>query len=153
MYQTLKRVVVSGRYKLADMTKKIDTMWAASVISDDERDELISLSQKHLDYSTQAPEQTELYLRLLEKYEDLEARIKKLEGNESETPSEDDEWPAWEPWDGISNKYQHGAKVTHNGVRYVSTFAGQNTWEPGTIGTDSLWKVSEEQDSTGGEEV
>jgi len=49
---------------------------------------------------------------------------------------------AWQPWDGISNDYQLGAEVTHNGQTWTSTHPGQNTWEPGTTGTESLWVAS-----------
>jgi len=46
---------------------------------------------------------------------------------------------AWRPWDGISDKYQLGAEVTHNGLTWTSTHVGQNTWAPGVFG----WVASE----------
>lgn len=44
-----------------------------------------------------------------------------------------DEWPEWIQPTGAHNAYAKGAKVTHNGKRWVST-ADANTWEPGVYG-------------------
>lgn len=41
-----------------------------------------------------------------------------------------------------TNPYQKGDKVTHNGKTYES-LCDNNVWEPGAIGTESLWKVIE----------
>lgn len=56
--------------------------------------------------------------------------------------------PAWEPWDGISDKYQYGAVVTYNGKYFLDVLYGmQNTWEPESPGVDErYWKeISKEQ--------
>lgn len=47
--------------------------------------------------------------------------------------------PEWEQPDS-TNGYQLGDRVTHNGKTWESTFNGSNVWEPGAIGTESLWK-------------
>ena len=48
--------------------------------------------------------------------------------------------PAWKPWSGVPGSgYQQGDKVTHNGKTWESNFAGENVWEPGTLGTENLW--------------
>lgn len=39
-----------------------------------------------------------------------------------------------------NNAYQHGDKVIHNGKTWESIFDGNNVWEPGVIGTESVWK-------------
>lgn len=45
-----------------------------------------------------------------------------------------EEWPAWKVWSGLNaDLYQVGAKVTHNGDRWVSN-TGNNHWEPGVYG-------------------
>lgn len=46
--------------------------------------------------------------------------------------------PEWEQPDS-TNGYTTGDKVTHNGVTYES-LVDNNVWEPGTSGTESLWK-------------
>lgn len=37
MYEIIKSVIQSGRYVLADMLTKIDTLWVQSGLTDDER--------------------------------------------------------------------------------------------------------------------
>lgn len=46
--------------------------------------------------------------------------------------------PEWEQPDS-TNPYMAGDKVTHNGKTWES-LVDNNVWEPGTIGTESLWK-------------
>ena len=146
MFGNLKRVILSGRYRLSEMVEKINVMWGESLITGEERDELLHLAQEKLNPQTEAPDLMAAYVRVLEKLEGLERRMAALEGaggGGNEPDGDADEWPAWEPWDGVSDRYQHGAKVTHNGVKYVSVYAGQNVWEPGAAGTQSLWQVWE----------
>lgn len=46
--------------------------------------------------------------------------------------------PEWEQPDS-TNPYSKGDKVTHNGNTWES-LVDSNVWEPGTTGTESLWK-------------
>ena len=46
--------------------------------------------------------------------------------------------PEWIQPDS-TNPYMKGDKVTHNGKTWESLI-DNNVWEPGTIGTESLWK-------------
>ncbi len=45
--------------------------------------------------------------------------------------------PEWEQPDS-TNPYMTGDKVTHNGTTWKS-LVDNNVWEPGTVGTESLW--------------
>ena len=143
MFGNLKRVILSGRYRLSEMVEKINVMWGESLITGEERDELLHLAQEKLNLQTEAPELMVAYVRVLEKLEGLEKRVAALEGAGGEESAEGEAWPAWEPWDGVSDKYQLGAQVEHNGVKYVSVYAGQNVWEPGAPGTAALWEARE----------
>ena len=49
--------------------------------------------------------------------------------------------PEWVQPDS-TNPYMKGNKVTHNGITYESLI-DNNVWEPGVIGTESLWIVVE----------
>lgn len=51
MYEIVKNVIASGRYELADMMKKIDTLWVQGDISDSQKAELEKLATEN------APEQ------------------------------------------------------------------------------------------------
>ena len=44
-----------------------------------------------------------------------------------------EEWPEWRQPAGAHDAYAKGAKVSHNGKRWVSDVDG-NTWEPGAYG-------------------
>lgn len=46
--------------------------------------------------------------------------------------------PEWQQPDS-TNPYANGDKVTHNGKTWVSDIDG-NVWEPGVVGTESLWE-------------
>ena len=44
-----------------------------------------------------------------------------------------EEWPEWVQPTGAHNAYAKDAKVTHNGIKYISD-VDANTWEPGVYG-------------------
>lgn len=44
MYEIFKNVINSKEYSLEDILKKIDTKWVQSEITDEQRDELITLA-------------------------------------------------------------------------------------------------------------
>lgn len=139
----LENVIKSGKFDLARATTLIESGYVAGEYSEEERMELLALRDQHLRPESQAPEMLEVLLRLEEKYAALEERVKALEGNGNAEPGETEEetYPAWEPWNGIDTRYQPGDKVTHNGLVWESIFHGQNTWEPGAIGTEALWAI------------
>lgn len=134
MYETFLSIIASGDYKLTDITNKINTMWITGNLTDDQRDNLLSQAAEHLDPETERPENLEMMEKLAARVTDLEKRVAELEGK-----SENTGYPEWVPWDGLSNDYQYGAIVIHNGKVWKSMYSGQNVWEPGTVGTENLW--------------
>lgn len=46
--------------------------------------------------------------------------------------------PEWEQPES-TNGYSNGDKVTHNGKTWES-LTDNNVWEPGAVGTDSIWR-------------
>lgn len=138
IYDILKGVIESGEYRLSDMTGRIDTVWAEGKLTDAQRTEMHALTQSRLTTDSEAPALAAQVATLTARMADMEARLTALEGG-----GEEEEWPAWEPWDGVSDRYKQGAQVAHNGYHWRSIFAGQNVWEPGAAGTEKLWeKVS-----------
>ena len=131
----MKSVIESGEYRLSDMIGRIDTVWAEGKLTDAQRTELHALTQSRLTPDSEAPTLTAQVAARTARMADREARLTALEGG-----GEAEEWPAWEPWDGVSDRYQHGAQVAHNGYHWRSIFAGQNVWEPGAAGTETLWE-------------
>lgn len=151
MYEIIKNIIENGAFRVSDLTNKIDTLWAESKLSDDERSQLVQMMTDHLNPATEAPELKEMYERLEARVTTLEAEVQALKGGEESGGEEEPGTvtvPAWEPWDGISNKYQYGAVVTHNGKYFLDVLQGmQNTWEPESAGVDErYWKeITKEQ--------
>ena len=140
----LENVIKSGKFDLERATRLIESGYLDGTYTEAEREELLALRDQHLNPQTQAPDLIEALKRLEEKYAALEERVKALEGSGADAPGEEAAYPAWEPWNGISTQYQKGDRVTHNGFVWESVYPGQNTWEPGTLGAESLWaKVAE----------
>ena len=140
IYDILKSVIESGEYRLSDMATRIDTVWAEGKLTDAQRTELHDLTQSRLTPDGEAPTLASQVAALTARMADMEARLTALEGG----GTDEDAWHAWEPWDGVSDRYKQGAQVTHNGYHWRSIFAGQNVWEPGAAGTETLWeKVNE----------
>lgn len=149
MFEIIKNIIENGIFRVNDLTNKIDTLWAESKLSDEERNQLVQMMTDHLNPDSEAPELKELYERLEARVNVLEEKVKKLKGEE---PGGGEEGtvtvPAWEPWDGISDKYKYGAVVTHNGKYFLDVLQGmQNTWEPESAGVDErYWKeITKEQ--------
>ena len=67
MFSNLRRVILSGRYRLSEMVEKINVMWGESLITDEERDELLRLAEEKLNPLTEAPDTAAAYARLLAK--------------------------------------------------------------------------------------
>lgn len=45
-----------------------------------------------------------------------------------------EEWPEWRQPIGAEDAYPAGAKVSHNGKRWLNTYGDGNVWEPGVYG-------------------
>ena len=139
MYDTLVNQIVYGEYTLAEITERIDTFYAEGRLTADQRTDLRRMAVEHADPEQERPGWAEIVERLAERVTALEAR---LDAGEGKTP-DPDEIPAWRPWDGLSALYAKGDKVTHGGKTWVS-LVDNNCWEPGIIGTELVWKESEE---------
>ena len=147
-YENVKNIIMSGFFKLSDMKNKIEILWLQGDLTDEQRTELITLMKEHLNPETEKPEALEMCRALKEEVESLKERVTKLEnGGIAPEPPVGVEVPVWEPWDGISNRYQYGAVVTIDQKYYLDTFRGQNTWMPGSMGTEGLWKEISKEDA------
>lgn len=142
MFEVLKSVITAGGFKLADIQYKIKKLYALGDLAEEQMDELLMMASGRVSTDAERPETIIMFKNLSERMDDLEARLDKLEGNTEEEPGANPEvtvYPKWEQWDGISNKYQPGAIVDHKDELWESIFKGQNVWEPGAPGTESMW--------------
>lgn len=156
MYEIFKNVINSKEYSLEDILKKIDTKWVQSEITDEQRDELITLAQANANpENSNAPLQKQIeelskkHIALEETVTALSATVQKIKETVESggtvvpepEPTPQEEYPAWEPYNGIPPvKYQTGSKVSHNGKKWES-MVDNNVWEPGAFGVgDTIWK-------------
>ena len=137
MADIIRSMIAAGGYSLADMTNKINVLWTTGFLTDGEREELLALAVEHADVEAERPGEQAMLEALAERLTALEGRVAALEGQSG--GGDASEYPAWRPWDGMSKDYQKGAVVSHKGELWESVFPGQNVWEPGTVGTESLW--------------
>lgn len=107
MYEIIKSVILSGRYELADMLTKIDTLWVQSGLTDNERTELIDIARSGAD-PTQGVD-------VLAKLSDLDKRLKVLENAGTADPEPGEEYPEYIP----GKWYYKDDKITHSGKRYI----------------------------------
>lgn len=156
MYEIFKNVINSKRYNLDDMLKKIDTLWVQGDITEEQRDELITLAQANADPShSNAPLQKQIeeiakkQLTLEETVSALSDKVQKIKETveiggtvvPEPEPTPQEEYPAWEPYNGIPPvKWQTGSKCMHNGKKWES-MTDNNVWEPGAFGVGAeIWK-------------
>lgn len=126
MYDIIKNVITSGQYELADILKKIDTIWLQGALTEEQRTELIELARASADpENSYAPLQSQidtLYTNMTEMGKtilSLADKITKLEGG-SITPPETEEHPAWVQPTGAHDAYNTGDKMTYtDGKRYI----------------------------------
>lgn len=148
MYETIKSVIQSKDFKLSKILKKIDTLWIENDLTDEQRTELTELAKQNVLPESETPETIELYKQILAKYEALDERVTNLEnGGIAPEPPVGVVVPSWELWDGISDRYKYGSVVTIDQKYYISIFQGQNTWMPGSMGTEGLWKEISKEDA------
>ena len=135
MYNVLKTVISAGGYKLADIQYKIKKLYTMGDLTEAELDELMALAMAGVTTDAERPEVLQMIQTLAGRLDALEAAVASLTGSSGETTTD---YPAWQPWDGISSDYQPGAIVSHGSKVWQSAYDGQNVWEPGTV-DDRFW--------------
>ena len=138
MYEIIKNVITAGGYKLAEIQYKVKKLYLLGDITEAQMDQLLALAAAGVSPDAERPEVLDMLRRLSARIDAHDARLVVLEGGTTD-PEEPASHEAWTVWDGVNDKYQPGAIVTHNGQLWQSVYNGQNVWEPGTAGTEALW--------------
>lgn len=142
MANILRNVIRNGGMSLTHVHERIETMYLSGRISGEERAELTELMHEKANPANETGDWKAMYEALVIKYNELTARMEAVEAKLGIREEEGEE-PAgiqkWEPWDGVSDRYQKGAVVSHNSKVWESMFAGQNVWEPGAPGIDERY--------------
>lgn len=139
MYDILKLTIQSGNFKFSEIQHRIKKLYAMGDLTEEQLDEMLSMAAEKSNPDMERPETLALIQNLAAKVTALEQTVKELlSGTVDNDAGDSDQYPAWEPWDGLSQEYQTGAIVEHNGKLWQSTYSGQNVWEPGTV-DDRFW--------------
>ena len=149
MYNTIKRVIGNRNYELTDILTKIEKRCFEGQITEDERDELITLANANANPSnSDAPLKNQVAV-LFDMVAALALEIKALkeakdETNPEEQPEEETPaktYTAWYRHNGIGpNPWQDGTICIHND-RYWLSHVNNNVWEPGALGVyENIWE-------------
>lgn len=139
MYEIVKNVIMSLRFELNDILKKIDILWVQSDITEYQKTELINLAREKANpEDSYAPlkEQIEFVFTELNT---LKERVAKLENSELQPEAE--EYPEYKQPTGAHDAYHKDDKVTFNGEKYIC-IASEGVavvWDPVTY--PAYWKV------------
>lgn len=140
MYNIFKNRITAGGFKLADIQYRIKKLYSLGDLTEEQADELLKMSQQYASADAERPETLAILKDLSDRITAIEKKLESVDMPTDEPADEPtEEYEAWESWNGVSNKYQPGAIVTHNGKLWKSIHTAQNTWEPGTVGTENLW--------------
>ena len=116
--------LIGGRqYDLEDVLHRIDVMYAAGRLTDEERTALYALARENAkaeyDYATEI--------------EAIWAAIRELQasvgGSSGGSSGESDDWPAYQQPTGAHDAYYTGDQITYNGKHYICKMDGC-VWPP-----------------------
>lgn len=144
MKTIIENVIRSGRYELADILKKIDTLWVQGDLTDADRTELTTLAQDNAKpENSYAPLQDQIdqafaEIKALQQTVEANAQglaalktaVEGMGGTVTEpTPEPTEEWPAYVQPTGAHDAYKAGDKITFDGDRYICKMDGC-VWSP-----------------------
>lgn len=141
MYKVMESVIHSGNFKLKDMRYKVNKLYAQGDLTEEQADQLLALANQEVTPNAERPELLQIVRNLSARVDALAAEVAALKTGTGTTEPDTGatEYEPWTPWDGISDKYQPGSIVAHIGKTWISTYTGQNVWEPGVVGV-SFWE-------------
>lgn len=150
MYNTIMTIIKSGNFELADLTERINVLYASGKLSTDEHIQLLEAAQEAADPMGGLPDYSVRISNLETSVKQLEARVSALEGGESgeegggqTEPS--DEYPEWHTPTGSHNAYYNGDKMTYtDGKKYVCTAPSGYGCTYGPDVLPQYWELVEE---------
>lgn len=138
MYEIIKAVIESGRYELADMLGKIDTIWIQGALTNDQRTELVELARGNADPTNSYADVRHQLDSIFANLEDIAKEIlamrediAQLQGGTALPLPEPDEWPEYVAPTGAHDAYKVGDKITFKGAHYICKMDGC-VWDPET---------------------
>lgn len=135
MFNVFKNVIENRNFELKGIIKKIDTLWAQSSITDDERAELISLAQSKANVQQS--------IDVMQKLEELDKRMKVVEELlASDNESTEDTQATYADYE-VGKWYYNGDIVKFEDVLYkcVAPDGVVCVWSPSDY--PAYWEVTE----------
>lgn len=144
MRSIIEQVILSGRYALGDMLKKIDTLWLQGDLTDEDKLELVELARSHAlpeySYATVQEQIEAAFAQIADLRTTVEANavgigelkeaIAQLGGTMTPVePEPPEEWPAYKQPTGAHDAYKVGDQITYDGSHYVCKMDGC-VWSP-----------------------
>ena len=141
IYNTIWQSIQAGDYRLADILHRIEVLYAAGQLTDEERSGLMELAHTNATPEAELPETQEQLEYLAGLITALTGRVEALEEQLATGGAETPSYPAWvRPIVGLTTDYQYGAIVSHNGKLWRNVLQNvQNVWEPGVVG-EGFWE-------------
>lgn len=133
MKTIIENVILSGRFELSDILKKIDTLWVQGDLTDEDKDALVRLAQdKAVPENSYAPLQQQIdaiaaQLKDLKTTVEsnavgmaaLKEAVEKLGGSVQPEEPVPEEYPAYKQPQGAHDAYYNGDTVTFEGDKYI----------------------------------
>lgn len=133
MYDIVYNVIEEGRYELADLLAKIDTLWIQGSLTEEQKTALVQLArekatpensyagiQKQLDVLFQNA--AEMAGQITANTAAIQAIREKMEEQGTVVPDPEpmpeEEYPEYVAPTGAHDAYHNGDKITYNGKRY-----------------------------------
>ena len=128
MFEVIKNAINNTEFELKALISKIDIFFVENKLSEEERNELLSLAR-----SKAKPEDSyDIQKQLDNIFTRLEAlENKNTETEDTETTEPADEYPEYVQPTGAHDSYNTGDKVTYNGKKYVCEM-DNCVWSPDT---------------------
>lgn len=139
MYEIIKTVIESKRYELADMLKKIDTMWLQDEITEEQKTELVNLARENAEPENSYADLEKQIEKAFEEIAELRKKIERMEGTEPDP----DEYPEYVQPTGAHDAYYKDDKMTFKGKKYIC-IAPEGiavVWDPDAY--PSYWQIVE----------
>lgn len=119
MYDVVKDVINEGTYELVDILNKINKLWVESVLSEEQRDELVELARSKAVPDNSYAENKEQINLLWRALEGITTRVTALENVGGVEPPTVEEYPEYVQPTGAHDTYNTGDKVTFQGKKYI----------------------------------
>lgn len=109
-----------GRFDLNALSRKINQLWIEGVLTDTDRDELLTQAQAKADPHQSYGTWQDTADGIMAAIQALTLCVEALEAGTPEAPPEGDEWPEFVQPTGAHDDYGLGDKITYEGKRYIS---------------------------------